>query len=488
MFLKLFFNAFRNGGLYPGILILMLGAMTGPALGQDGWGMSSQPEVAALSAVLMNPASGEVLFAKEPHLRLPPASTTKVLTALVTLERLDLNARVLVSPQAASAPPSRIGLRAGEAALTQDLLYGLMLKSGNDAAETLAEAAGGSIYGFAELMNAKAWQIGARDSHFMNPHGLPNDDHYTTAYDLALIFRQAMNHPMFADIVRTRNAALRIETGQGLYGDWRMVPVVNHNRLLGSYEGTLGGKTGFTLKARRCFVGEVDRGGVRLIVAILNSPTSSALWNDARKLLDYGFTHYGLAAPPPAPPEPLPILVRREPVTTPDEEESDGPMATRPAPATRVAMIRPAAREEIKAPAPDRLREPRAARAAPPAKPAVIAREREVVRPTVAVKPIAAIKPVAATKPMAAATKPVAAAKPVKPLKPLARAAAKPVEMPKIAKSTIVAPGKPTVHQPVKPATTASAKPEKRENTKVAAVRAEPTAKIQKTTMAKRRS
>ncbi len=470
MFLKLFFNAnaFRDGGCYFGILILMLGVMTGPARGQDVRNASSPPEVAALSAVLMNPTTGEVLFAKEPRLRLPPASTTKVLTALVALERLDPNARVLVSPQAASAPPSRIGLRAGEAALTQDLLYGLMLKSGNDAAETLAEAAGGSIYGFAELMNAKAWQIGARDSHFMNPHGLPNDDHYTTAYDLALIFRQAMNNPMFADIVRTRNAALRIESGQGLYGDWRMVPVVNHNRLLGSYEGTLGGKTGFTFKARRCFVGEVDRGGVRLIVAVLNSPHSGALWNDARKLLDYGFAHYGLAVPPPAPLESPPMVARREPVTSPDEDEGSEPVAARPAPVTRVAMVRPAAREEVEAPTPNRSREPRVVRATPPVKPAVVARGREVTRPT-------------------AAAKPVAATKPVKPAKPMVLAAAKPMETPRAAKSTNTTRGKSAVHS-AKPTTAASAKSEKRENTKVAAVRAESPTKPQKTPATKRRS
>ena len=379
MFLNLFFNLFRNGGPYPGMLVLILGIVAGPALGQDGWGFASQPEVAALSAVLMNPATGEVVFAKEPHLPLPPASTTKVLTALVALERLDPNARVLVSPQAASAPPSRIGLRAGEAALTQDLLYGLMLKSGNDAAEALAEAAGGSIYGFAELMNAKARQIGARNSHFMNPHGLPNEDHYSTAYDLALIFRQAMNNAMFADIVRTRNAALRIEPGQDPYGDWRMVPVVNHNRLLGSYEGTLGGKTGFTLKARRCFVGEVDRGGVRLIVAILNSPNSGTLWNDARTLLDYGFAHYGLASPPPAQPEPLPVLVRREPITLPDEEESSEPMA-RPEPVTRVAMIRPAPRVKIEPSAPDWQKDAElvADKSVMPAKPVIAARTQRV--------------------------------------------------------------------------------------------------------------
>lgn len=311
MYLRLFLNGFCVWRLrFWAGTVTVLWIIAGSVLAQEGV-VLTPPTIAARSAVLMNPTTGEILFAKEPRLRLPPASTTKVLTALVALERLNLNARIPVSSQAANAPPSRIGLRAGEVALAQDLLYGLMLKSGNDAAETLAEAAGGSVSGFAELMNLRAWQIGARDSHFMNPHGLPNDDHYATAYDLALIFRQAMNHPVFADIVRTRSAALRIESGQGLYGDWRMVPVLNHNRLLASYEGTRGGKTGFTFKARRCFVGEVDRGGVRLIVAILNSPSSGTLWQDARTLLDYGFARYGLASPPPMKLEPM--IVRRTP-------------------------------------------------------------------------------------------------------------------------------------------------------------------------------
>ena len=314
MSLLLWLNRLRLGRLPFWLAGIALWMATGPVLAQEEGGFFVAPAIAARAAVLMNPATGEILFAKEPRLRLPPASTTKVLTALVALERLDLNTRVSVSPQAASAPPSRIGLRAGEAALTQDLLYGLMLKSGNDAAETLAEAAGGSVPGFAQLMNARAWQMGARDSHFMNPHGLPNEDHYSTAYDLALIFRQAMNHPLFAEIVRTRSAALRIESGRGLYGDWRMVPVVSHNRLLASYEGARGGKTGFTLKARRCFVGEVDRGGVRLIVAILNSPNSGTLWQDAHTLLDYGFARYGLA-PPPVRPEPTPVMVQHAPAT-----------------------------------------------------------------------------------------------------------------------------------------------------------------------------
>jgi D-alanyl-D-alanine carboxypeptidase len=321
-----------------------------------------QPEVAARSAVLMNAATGEIIFAKEPHLRLPPASTTKVLTALLVMEHLNLDSQVQVSPQAASAPPSRIGLRAGEAVSAHDLLYGLLLKSGNDAAEALAEAAGGSIYGFANLMNAKAWEIGARESHFMNPHGLPNEDHYTTAHDLALIFRHAMQNPSFADVVRTRNAALRIDSGRaGWYGDGRLISVHNTNRLLESYAGTLGGKTGFTLKARRCFVGEVDRGGTRLIVSILNSPNSGTLWQDARTLLDYGFARSGLTPPPPMQPqtEPRPVWVRNTPDMMPtaehltamssqvDEDEDFTPVNYRnlpstPPTATRAIAQRPA--------------------------------------------------------------------------------------------------------------------------------------------------
>jgi len=327
-------------GLLPVWLLGMaLWAMTGSASGQAVDGALALPTVAARSAVLMNPATGEILFAKEPHLRLPPASTTKVLTALVVLERLDLNSRVLVSPQAAGAPPSRIGLHPGDAALTQDLLYGLLLKSGNDAAETLAEAAGGSVPGFAELMNAKAWQIGARNSHFMNPHGLPNDDHYSTAYDLALIFRQAITHPLFSDMIATRSAALRIESGPDGYSNARLVPVVSHNRLLASYEGARGGKTGFTFKARHCFVGEVDRGGIPLIVAIFNSPSRGTLWQDARTLLDYGFAHYGLAPPPPLQPEPVLRMARREPpagrVAMDDDDNSNARSSRRP-PATKV--------------------------------------------------------------------------------------------------------------------------------------------------------
>jgi len=255
------------------------------------------PEITARAAVLMNANSGEILFAKQPHTQLPPASTTKVLTALVALERLNLQQRIPVSAKAAAVEPSRIGLQPGEVLYAQDLLYGLLLKSGNDAAEVIAEAVGGSVPGFAELMNDRAWQLGARRSRFQNPHGLPNKAHYSTAYDLTLIFRQAMANPLFADIVRTRSAGLRVEASINNNHRWRMVSVRNSNRLLVSYGGVQGGKTGYTRRAKNCFVGEASRGQVNLIVSALGSTNRKALWKDVSAILDYGFARYQLTRP-----------------------------------------------------------------------------------------------------------------------------------------------------------------------------------------------
>ncbi|MCP5419083.1 MAG: D-alanyl-D-alanine carboxypeptidase [Gammaproteobacteria bacterium] len=262
------------------------------------WAMAaSPPDITARAAVVMDMASGEVLFARQPQQPLPPASTTKVLTALVALERLNPNTRITVSESAAAVEPSRIGLHAGEVLYAQDLFYGLLLKSGNDAAEVIAQAVGGAIPTFAELMNIRAWQIGARHSHFANPHGLPNSDHYTTAFDLALIFREAMQNPMFAEIVRTRSAELRVEPGYQFRGNVRWVPVRNSNRLLYSYAGNQGGKTGYTRLARNCYVGEASRGDVNLIVSVLGSTNRNFLWKDVSALFDYGFALRDKSAP-----------------------------------------------------------------------------------------------------------------------------------------------------------------------------------------------
>jgi len=266
------------------------------------------PDIAARAAVLMNPVTGEIIFAKAPHRRLPPASTTKVLTTLLALEHLNLNARVPVSPGAANTVPSRIGLRPGEKLYVQDLLYGVMLKSGNDAAEVVAEAVGGSVSGFARMMTAKARLLGAVNSNFKNPHGLPHSQHYSTAYDLALIFRQAMRDPVFAEIVRTRAASLRIENSRESASGWRLKPVRNSNRLLASYWGARGGKTGYTRAARRCFVGEAQRGQQRLIVVVLGSPNKRTIWNDVRLLFDYGFANDRVT-----PAAAKPVLIRSGP-------------------------------------------------------------------------------------------------------------------------------------------------------------------------------
>lgn len=254
---------------------------------------AAPPEVSARAAVVMNAGNGEVLYAKDPHRRLPPASTTKVLTTLLALERLDANARVRVSASAAVAVPSRVGLQPGEIATVQDLLYGVMLKSGNDAAEVIAEAIGDSLAGFARIMNARAQQLGARNSYFSNPHGLPGANHYSSAYDLALIFEQAMRNPRFAEIAATRNALLRVAAGRQ-NPEPRLVRVHNSNRLLNAYPGASGGKTGYTHAAGRCYVGEVRRGRLRLIVAVLGS---DALWEDVVRLFDYGFAHYDVPVP-----------------------------------------------------------------------------------------------------------------------------------------------------------------------------------------------
>lgn len=279
--------------LYSGALGLLLWLSAVAARAEDApppWPLTAD------AVVLMNLQDGEMLFAKQPNEPHAPASTTKILTALIALERLDLNAKAPVSAKAAGVMPTRVGLQAGDSVYIGDLLYGLLLKSGNDAAETLAEAVAGSVENFAQLMNASAKELGAQNSHFTNPHGLPDKQHFSTAYDMALIFRRAMQNPVFAEIVRTHNADLRVEQQDGAAG-WRLVSVQNSNRLLKGYDGAVGGKTGFTRAAKNCFVGEARRGGVTLLVSVLGSAGKAALWQDVRALLDYGFSRYGLAPP-----------------------------------------------------------------------------------------------------------------------------------------------------------------------------------------------
>lgn len=324
--------------------VLLFAASTLAAHAED------ELRITAKAAILLDADTGQVLYAREPHLPLPPASTTKVLTALIALERLNPNAMLPVSPSAAEAPPSRVGLRPGDRISANDALYGLLLKSGNDTAEVVAESIGGSVPGFARLMNARARQLGALDSHFANPHGLPNDEHQSTAYDLAVIFRYAMLNPQFERIVQTQNQILQVERASA-QGRAQPVMVATHNRLLGTYDGAMGGKTGYTVKAKRCYVGETERGNHRLIVAVLGS---SALWEDSRKLFDYGFARYGLATPPQAAPIPVRVTAparavkaSTRSVAAPRKASAPTAKSTKPAPrAKTVAPKKPAPRPE----------------------------------------------------------------------------------------------------------------------------------------------
>lgn len=243
----------------------------------------AEPVVRARAAVVMDAATGELIYAKLPDQRLPPASTTKVMTAVLALESGRLDESTTVSQFAAAVQPSKLHLRAGDRARLRDLMYAVLLKSANDASVTVAEALGGSVRGFASRMNRRAAQVGARNTHFLNPNGLPARGHYSTARDLALIFRHALEVPHFRQMAATREARVTA---------WRRSRrrtflVRNTNRLLTSYRMQVIGKTGYTREAKRCFVGAAGPEGREVIIALLGS---TDVWGDARHLLDFGLS------------------------------------------------------------------------------------------------------------------------------------------------------------------------------------------------------
>jgi serine-type D-Ala-D-Ala carboxypeptidase (penicillin-binding protein 5/6) len=256
----------------------------------SAWSFSPEEELTARAAILVDAASGKVMYQREPDLRLPPASTTKVVTAILTLESgRKLNEMLTVSKAATRVPASKLYLRPGQQLTIEDLLYGIMLSSANDASMVLAEGLGGSVEHFAEVMTKKAREIGATNSHFTNPHGLTAPDHYSTARDLVTIFQYAMKNPIFRTIVQTKISSVRSSTVVRKKVVPRRISVRNHNRLLWNFDGAIGGKTGYTQAAQKCFVGAVKRNGATLLIAILGSRN---LWGDTRQLLEYGFDNY----------------------------------------------------------------------------------------------------------------------------------------------------------------------------------------------------
>ena len=240
-------------------------------------------QLGARAFVLMDATSGRILVEKNSENKMPMASTTKIMTAILALENGDLNSTVSVSPKAASVGGSSFYLRAGEILTLENMLYGLLLPSGNDAAVAIAEHIGGSQEKFVQMMNQKALELGALNTHFANPHGLDDPEHYTTAKDLAVIAKHAWNYNKFREIVQTKTKEIR----DGNY----VRQIFNTNRLLWQFEGADGIKTGYTGKAGRCLVATASRKGFRLISVVLGS---SDHFKDSQKLLDYGFANYNL--------------------------------------------------------------------------------------------------------------------------------------------------------------------------------------------------
>jgi serine-type D-Ala-D-Ala carboxypeptidase (penicillin-binding protein 5/6) len=195
----------------------------------------------------MDAATGKIIYQKEADLRLPPASTTKIMTAILTLESgRSLQEKFTVSKAATRVPASKLYLRPGQSLTVEELLYGIMLASANDAAVVLAEGVAGSVERFGELMTKRAHELGATNSHFTNPHGLTATDHYSTAKDLAILFRYAMKNQTFREIVQTKFSSVTSTATVRKKVVPRRISVRNHNRLLWNYDGAIGGKTGYT--------------------------------------------------------------------------------------------------------------------------------------------------------------------------------------------------------------------------------------------------
>ena len=237
--------------------------------------------LSAASAVLIEAETGTVLYEKNAYEQRAMASTTKIMTAILTIEAGDLDSEFTVDSCAILVEGTSMGLVEGDRVSRRDLLYGILLPSGNDAANAAAVSVGGSIGGFVELMNKKAEELGLTQTHFVTPSGLDADGHYTTAYDLAQLTAYAMKNEVFREIVCCSSA--EVEFGNPPYKR----TLYNSNKMLTRYDGAIGVKTGFTDNARRCLVSAAERDGVTLIAVTLNAGDD---WNDHTKLLDYGFT------------------------------------------------------------------------------------------------------------------------------------------------------------------------------------------------------
>lgn len=247
---------------------------------------SQEPITYSRAVVVYDRASKTVIYGKNENDVRAMASTTKIMTATILLENADLSQTVEVSAKAANTGGSRLGLKTGDKITLNDLLYGLMLCSGNDAAVQIAETVGGSIEGFAEMMNKKAKDLGLTNTSFVTPHGLDENGHHTTAYELALLADYALNNPEFSKVVNTKNYTVMInETPKDIR---------NTNELLGYLQGVNGVKTGFTNNALRCLVSSTKRNDFNIITVVLGADTKKIRTSDSIKLIEYTYDNYEL--------------------------------------------------------------------------------------------------------------------------------------------------------------------------------------------------
>ena len=245
---------------------------------------TEEPSINSRAAIIYDRTTKKIMWGKQENAKKAMASTTKIMTAIVVLENGNLTDIVEVSKKAANTGGSKLKINTGDKITVNDLLYGLMLRSGNDAAVALAEHIGGSIEGFGNLMNKKAEELNLKNTHFVTPHGLDNDEHYTTAYELALITDYALNNKKFCNIVNSKTATISINgNSRNLY---------NTNELLGNTIGVDGVKTGFTGNAGRCLVTSITRDKNQIITIVLGADTKKQRTSDSLKLIKYAFEKF----------------------------------------------------------------------------------------------------------------------------------------------------------------------------------------------------
>lgn len=244
----------------------------------------SAPQVSAQACVLYCPLNSQVIYEKNMNSQMGVASTTKIMTTLLTLEEAAHNDRIVEFTSVMSAEGSSMYLKVGDKVRLSDLAAGMMTVSGNDAANAAAVAIGGSKEGFADLMNKRAAEIGMKNTHFVNPSGLSDENHYSTAYDMALLMSEAMRNEAFANLTSQKSVTVDF-----VYPPEQQVTYYNHNKLLGSYDYCTGGKTGYTKATGRCLVTSAEQEGLELIVVTLNAPSD---WQDHKSLYEYGFSLY----------------------------------------------------------------------------------------------------------------------------------------------------------------------------------------------------